>query len=289
MSAPVEPASITVRALLHDTWTKFNKDHTDRLGAALAYYSVFSVAPILVIAVAVAGFVFGPDAARGELSVQLQGLLGEEGAAAVETMIVNTDVRGGGVRATVVSAATLLVGATSAFVQLQGALNQIWEAPPSKLSGGIALLRGRMLSFAMVLVVGFLLLVSLVSSAVISGLAALIERRQDAPGLMVQVVDQGASFLGATALFALLFKVLPDVRVRWGDVWVGAAVTSALFAVGKLLIGRYLGNSAFSSAYGAAGSFAVLLVWVYYSAQILLFGATFTHEWARRRGSRAPP
>jgi membrane protein len=270
--------------LIEETLRSWSAHDASRIGAALAYYTVFSMAPILIIAIAVAGTIFGPEAAQAQVSLQLRTLLGEVGAGAVEEMLKNAHQAGSGVVATLVGALTLLIGATSLFGELQSALNLIWNAPPPKKMGILTWLRRRFLSFAMVLVIGFLLLVSLGVSAVISGVQGVMGGLGAAP-LVAQAVNVIVSLLVTSTLFALLFKVLPDVDIAWQDVRRGAFVTAVLFAIGKQLIGVYLGNSSLASAYGAAGSFAVVLVWVYYSAQLILLGAEFTQVYAHRHGS----
>lgn len=280
-------------ALLILTGRAWLSHDAQRVGAALAYYTAFSMAPILVIAIAVAGMVFGEDAAHEQISRQLTGLLGVSGAGAVEDLLASAHRGGEGALATALGVLTLLIGASSLFAELQGALNHMWGAPPPTRAGLLTLLRTRFLSFAMVLVIGFLLLVSLVLSAVISGLQGALGGAIPVPALAT-VISGGTSLVVSALLFALIYKVLPDVRVAWRDVVVGAGVTALLFSLGKALIGVYLGNSSLSSAYGAAGSFAVLLVWFYYSAQIILFGAEFTQVYAHREGSKrgeppAPP
>jgi membrane protein len=219
------------------------------------------------------------------MSQQLGELFGTTGAAAVEEMLTNAHTSGGGVLATVVGGVTLLVGASTLFSELQSALNLMWDAPKPARKGILTLLRTRFLSFAMVLVIGFLLLVSLVLSAVISGLQSHLGGRVPIP-VLAQLINVVVSTGVSAALFALIFKVLPEVHIAWRDVGVGALVTAGLFTLGKLLIGLYLGNSALATTYGAAGSFVVLLVWVYYSAQLILFGAEFTQVFAHRHGSR---
>jgi membrane protein len=272
--------------MVKTSWKEFNDDHADRIGAAIAYYTVFSIAPIVVIAVVVAGAVFGEDAARGEMSRQLAGLLGPEAARGVEAVVNHTNQKGGGTLATVIGIATLVLGASSVFVQLQGALNAMWDVKPENGKGVMAMVRARALGFAMVVGLGFLLLVSLVLSAVLSGLGGLLERWLDVPAVVLQLANQGISLVVITTLFAMMYKFLPDTKIQWKDVAVGAFATAVLFTIGKFAIGQYLGNSSVASAYGAAGSLVVLLVWVYYSAQIFLFGAEFTQVYARRRGSQ---
>ena len=277
----------------HPTWTlieetlrAFRAHNAARIGAALAYYTVFSMAPMLIIATAVAGTLFGPVAAQAQVRLQLQGLLGEGGAGAVEDLLTNAHHSGAGGLATVVVGLTLLLGATSLFGELQSALNLIWGATPPRRMGALVWLRRRLLCFAMVLVIGFLLLVSLTISALVSGIHGLVGGLGAAP-LVAQIVHITVSLFVTSALFAMLFKVLPDVDIAWRDVRRGAFVTAILFAIGKQLIGAYLGNSSLASAYGAAGSLPVLLVWVYYSSQLVLLGAEFTHVYAHRHGSLA--
>ncbi|WP_434380445.1 YihY/virulence factor BrkB family protein [Melittangium boletus] len=257
--------------------------------AALSYYTIFSIAPVLVIAVSVAGMVFGEDAARGQMQAQLQGLVGQSGADVIGQMMISARKPSTGIFATALGLIALVFGATGVFVQLQDALNHIWGVQPDKERSGVTnFLRMRLLSFAMVLVIGFLLLVSLVVSAVLAALGAWFD--QLLPGWTVawQGVNLLVSFGVITVLFAMMYKILPDTHVTWKDVWLGAAVTSLLFGLGKFGIGLYLGRSAVASSYGAAGSLAVVLLWVYYSAQILFLGAEFTQVYARRHGSRSP-
>ena len=272
--------------LIHETLRAWQSHNAARVGAALAYYRVFSMAPMLIIATAVAGALFGPAAAQAQVSLQLQALLGDAGAGAVEEMLTNAYRSGAGGLATLVGGVTLLLGATSLFGELQSALNLIWGATPPKRMGALVWLRRRFLCFAMVLVIGFLLLVSLAISALVSGLHGVMGGLGVAP-LVAQIVHILVSLFVTTALFAMLFKVLPDVDIAWRDVRRGAFVTAVLFAIGKQLIGAYLGNSSLSSAYGAAGSLPVVLIWVYYSSQLILLGAEFTNVYAHRHGSLA--
>jgi membrane protein len=274
----------TAYTLLRETLSEWWRDDALRLGAALSYYTVFSLAPILIVSVAVAGLVFGREAASGQLVAEMQGLLGPEGAQVISTLIERAALKGdAGWIATAIGIATIVIGASGAFGQLQYALNEIWnvEAPPAK--GFLGAVQDRFLSFSMVLVIGFLLLVALVVSAALSAL----DQVAGTYGAILQpifaVVNFAASFALVTFLFAAIFKVLPNADIRWSDVWVGAAVTAGLFVVGKELIGLYLGNTSVASVYGAASSLVVLLVWVYYSAQILFLGAEFTQVFSRRR------
>lgn len=277
--------------LLAQTGRAWSAHNAPRIGAALAYYTAFSMAPILVIAVAVASKVFGADAAHIAVNKQMIGLLGPAGAAVVAGMLENTQqVRSGGI-ASAIGAVTLLFGASSLFAELQAALNLIWGAPSLPSARLADSIRKRFLSFSMVLIIGFLLLVSLVISAALSGVQGAIAGVAPLP-LVAQTVNILVSVLATTVLFALIFKVLPDVAISWSDVWVGAFATALFFALGKLGIGLYLGNSSIASTYGAAGSFAVMLVWIYYSAQLILFGAEFTKIYATHRAasrSGVPP
>jgi membrane protein len=275
--------------LVKETFAEWSRDKASRLAAALSYYTLFSVAPLLVIAVAVAGLVFGRQAAAGQLIAQAQGLLGPQGAQAIQTLLQNAGRTGAGVVAAVVGTGTLLLGASGAFAQLQDALDTIWEVKPKAGRGLKGILRDRILSFSLVLAIGFLLLVSLVISAGLAAVGKFLAGQLPFSSALLQGVNFAISFAATTLLFALIFKVLPDARVRWRDVWIGAAITALLFSLGRFLIGLYLGRSSVSSAYGAAGSLVALLVWVYYSAQILLLGAEFTQVYATRFGRGLTP
>jgi membrane protein len=279
-------AAWDIPGMLKQAFQDWNEDDAPRLGAALSYYTIFSIAPLLLISIALAGLVFGQEAAQGRIVAQMQGLMGHDAANAIQAMIENARNPGQGIMAIVFGAVTLLFGAGGAFNELRAALDVVWEIPPRKGGGILALIRERLASFGMVLVVGFLLLVSLVISA---GLSA-FEVKGTFPGsvLVLQVVNNGVSVAVITVLFALIFKYLPDAHppVEWKDIWVGALLTAALFTLGKYGIGLYLGRSRIGSAFGAAGSLVLLLVWVYYSAQILFFGAELTQVYARRHGSR---
>lgn len=273
--------------LLKRTGIEWQADKIPLLAAALAYYTVFSLAPLLVIAIAIAGAVFGQEAAQNQIVAQFQGLIGKQGAQAIQTVINNAQQpESGGTVATIISIATLLFGASIVFGQLQMALNTIWEVEPKPGLNIKSFLQSRLLSFAMVLVIGFLLLVSLFFSAALTGIENFFGTAF--PNLLVigRLLNLVLSLGGVTLLFALIYRVLPDVRVSWRYLWIGAGVTSILFTIGKSLIGFYLGNSGVSSSYGAAGSIVVLLVWIYYSAQILLLGAEFTQVYAKRQGAQ---
>lgn len=282
----------TLWKLLKETVTEWSDDGASTRAAALAYYTIFSIAPMILIATAVAGAIFGEDAARGEIHRQLQGLVGETSAKVIEQMVDSAAQPGRGAIATVIGVVVLIFAATGAFSELQSALNAFWGAKPPKLNGALAFVRVRVLSFAMVLCIGFLLVVSLISSAVISAIGTWLTRYSESWTTAIQWVNQGISFAGITLLFALIYKVLPDRKIEWGDVWLGALVTSVLFNLGKLGIALYLAKGSVASSYGAAGSLAVLLVWVYYSSMILFLGAEFTEVYARHHGSlqnKPPP
>jgi membrane protein len=270
-------------SLLREAVRAWSDDHAPSMGAALAYYTVFSIAPMLVIAIAVAGLVFGAEAARGEIVEQLRGLMGEQGAQAVEALVQSAAKPHEGIIATAVAVCVLLVGATSVFVELQSALDRIWHAPEKTREGLWAMLRSRLLSFGMILGLGFLLTVSLVLSAVVSALGKVWGPYLGAWLLVAEALNFVIGLGLVTVLFAMIYKLMPNVPVRWRDVWTGAAVTALLFTIGKVLIGLYIGRSGVTSSFGAAGSLVVLLLWVYYSAQIFLLGAEFTRVVARRR------
>ncbi|MBX7116286.1 MAG: YihY/virulence factor BrkB family protein, partial [Myxococcaceae bacterium] len=273
--------------MLKATVTEWVDDKAPTYAASLAYYTAFSIAPTLVIVVAIAGSIFGTDAARSEIEAQIRGPVGEQGARALAEMVAHASKWESGTLATLIGVVVLVFGATGVFAELQTALNAIWNATPPKINGVWAFFRTRFLSFAMVLGIGFLLLVSLVLSA---GLAAFGRWAGAYAGAWMsvwQTVNLLMGFGVTTVLIAMIYKILPDVQVRWRDVWLGAVVTTLLFNVGKLAIGVYLGKTALVSSYGAAGSLAALLVWVYYSAMILLFGAEFTQIYAREHGSWA--
>jgi membrane protein len=280
---------VALGALLRDAYNEWSADNAPRLGAALSYYTVFSVAPLIVLSIAVVGLVFGQDAAQGQVMAQIQGLVGDQAAAAVQGMIAQSRDRSSGLLATIIGLVTLFFGASGVFTELHSSMNAIWNAPPRQSSGIWGLVRTRFFSFTMVLGTGFLLLVSLILSAALSAVSKYFQYLLPATlsDWTMYAVDVGGSLVLFTMLFAVMFKVLPEVPNSWRDVWLGAFITAVLFAVGKVLIGLYLGRSSVSSTYGAAGSLIVLLLWVYYSSQILFFGAEFTQVYARRYGSLA--
>lgn len=251
-----------------------------QMAAALAYYSLFSIAPLLLIAIAIAGLVFDGDAARVKVVDEVRGLMGAPGALGVEQMLESAS-ESSGLGAGLVGLAALLFGASGVFTQLKEALNTIWEVEPKSSSFLIGLIRDRLLSFSMVLVIGFLLLVSLVVSTVVSAMGAYFQSWLPGGEIVWQAVNFALSVGTITVLFALIFRFVPDTGIAWRDVWTGAAVSAALFTLGKTLIGLYLGKSAVASSFGAAGSLVIVLVWVYYSALLVLLGAEFTHVQAR--------
>jgi membrane protein len=268
--------------LLRATFCEWKEDHCAQLGAALAFYSVFSLTPLLMIAIAIAGLVFGRDAARNGVVEQIRALVGMEAARSIEMMVDASTRPATNKVALAVGIVMLLVGASGVFGQLQDALNVIWEAPTRKGRPLLRMLQDRFLSFTMVLGSGFLLLVSLVISAALTALNDSVARIVSIDPLLLQVLHLIVSFAVTSLLFAMIFKVLPDISIGWNEVWIGAAVTSLLFSIGKVLIGLYLGESGIASVYGAVGSLLILLLWTYYSAQILLFGAEFTQVCANR-------
>ena len=287
-STPMKPllSPQEIWSVVKESLVAWIDDYAPSMGAALAYYTIFSIAPLLLIVIAVAGFFFGEDAARGAIFAQLHGMLGTEGAAAVQGLLKSVNHPAESIVATLIGLITLLIGATTVFGELQDALNRIWRAPAAANSGGLAsLLRARVLAFGMILGIGFLLMVSLLLSA---GLAALGTWWGPLFGgweALLHLVNFVVSFAIITALFAMIYKIMPRVAVAWRDVWIGAAVTALLFTVGKFLIGLYIGKSGVTSGFGAAGSLVVLLLWVYYSTQIFLLGAEFTWVYAHRYGS----
>lgn len=277
-------------SLVKETFQDWSEDKAPRLAAALAYYTLFSLAPLLILVIAITSFILGNNVdVRTRLLDQVQELMGPQAAEAVNTMIENNNQPGSGIVATVIGIVTLLMGATGLFGQLKDALNTIWEVQPEKGGGIMNMIRGRFLSFTMVLGTSFLLLVELVISAGIAAVTGVLNNMFGGAAIIAQIVNFLISVGVVTLIFALIYKILPDVDIEWKDVWMGALVTSLLFNIGKTLIGLYLGNSATASAYGAAGSLVVLLLWVYYSAQILFLGAEFTQVYARRHGSKMLP
>jgi membrane protein len=273
-------------ALVKQTFSSWSDDYAPSMGAAIAYYTMFSIAPLLLIVIGLAGFIFGEDAVRGEILGQLQGLMGNEGAQAIEGLIASVSGTGRSTMATLFGFAALAFGATTVFAELQNSLDRIWRAPDRKKATGIwSLIRSRLLSFGMILGIAFLLMVSLVLSSALSALGKWWGGYFGDWTHLLQVVNFLVSFALVTVLFALIYKIMPRVHVAWHDVWIGSLVTAFLFVVGKTLIGLYIGRSGVASGFGAAASLVVMLIWVYYSAQIFLLGAEFTWIYAREYGS----
>jgi membrane protein len=258
-----------------------------RLAAALAYYTLFSLAPLLVVALGIAGLAFGEEAARGQIFGPLQSLLGPKSADAVQNAVAAASIKSSGVFATITGLGTLLLGASAVFGELQDALNTIWGAKPPANAGIWDVAKKRLISMSMVLVIGFLLLVSLALSAMLNAVGAYMSGILPVSAFVLEAVNFVVSFGVITILFAAIYKVLPDIDNSWSDVWIGAAATAALFTIGKSVIGLYIGQAALDSTYGAAASLVVVLVWIYDSSLILFFGAEFTYVYARSRGSQA--
>ncbi len=286
--AEVEPVSATsVWGLIKQTAVSWDKINAPRLGAALAFYTLLSIAPLLVVCIGIAGMIFGHEMARGQIAYQIQTVVGPHGGKALLGVLEQAAQPAASFTATAVGFLTLLFGASGVFGELRDSLNAVWGVQTNSTAGIMGLIKSRFISFAMVLAIGFLLLVSLVLSAVISAVGKYFQSHLPVPEPALQFGSFAVSFLAVTLLFALLYKVVPDVHIEWQDVAIGAAVTSALFSTGKFLIGLYIGKASVGSAYGAAGSLVVFMVWVYYSAQIFFLGAQFTRVFAERHGSRA--
>jgi membrane protein len=275
--------------LIKESFQEWQKDGALDLGAALAFYTIFSLAPLLLVALAVAGLLWDRGQIQGQLIAQIQGLVGPQGAQAVQMMLANAGRHGSGVLATVIGVVTILFGATGVFVQLQTALNRVWNVEAKPGLGIWSFVKTRLISFGMVLGVGFLLLVSLIVSTAVSAIGKWAAGLLPGSETLMQALTFAVSFALITFLFALMYKYLPDVEIGWRDVWIGAVVTALLFTLGKFLIGLYLGKSSVASTYGAAGSLVVLLLWIYYSSQILFLGAEFTQVYATHYGSQIKP
>jgi membrane protein len=278
------------RVLLKQVFNAWLDDDVPSMGAALAYYTLFSLAPLLLIVISVAGLVFGQEAARGEIESQLRTLMGEPGANAVQALLASVGKPSESTQATLLGVLLLLIGATTVFGELQSALDRIWRVPATApVRGWLHLIRARLLSFGMILAIGFLLMVSLVLSAALATMERLWSPLFGGWISLASASNAAAGFVLVTAMFALIYKVMPRAQVLWRDVWTGALFTALLFSLGKALIGVYIGRSGIASGFGAAGSLVVVLLWVYYSAQIFLIGAEFTWVYANLFGSRKPP
>jgi membrane protein len=270
--------------LLEETYTEWSKDNASQLGAALAFYTIFSLAPILIIIVAVVGFVLGKESVQTYILAELAKVIGQDNGAYVMSVIQSSYQAGSGLRATLIAIALILVGSTTVCMMLKNALNTMWGVN-GRPSGLLNYLKERITSSFIILVAGVFLLLSMLISSVISTISNFV----NIPFFLFTTIDNIISIILLTLLFSMLYKMLPDVRISWGDVWVGGAVTAVLYTLGKFLLGLYLARSTVSSAYGAAGSLVVLLLWVYYSAQIIFLGAEFTQVYARKYGSEIVP
>jgi membrane protein len=278
-----------VWTVLKSAVTSWSDDKAPSRGAALSYYTIFAMPPLFMIAIFIAGLVFNVDKARSQIFSEVGGLIGQKSAQAIEAAMAAQYQSNKGLWASVIAIVTLIVTAMGLFSELQDALNSIWRVEPKPGQGITGFFRIRLLSFAMVVGIAFLLLVSLIISAALAAFSKYMNELLPGLGVLSVIASDVLSFVVIAALFAMIFKVLPDVKIRWRDVWVGAAVTSALFTIGKFLLGWYLGRSTTVSAYGAAGSLVLVLLWVYYSAQIMFFGAEITKAYAVQLGSRMEP
>lgn len=280
--------TVRIYRMLADSVRAWIEHRGGSKGAALAFYTLFSMAPILILAIAVAGYFFGTEAAQGEINAQLQGLVGPNGAQAIEAVLAAARDPASGLVATVISVILLLVGATSVFTELKRSLDDMWGIEEPQPKGIMKVIRTRLLSFGLVLVLAFLLLVSLIVSATLAVLARYAGDLWSGSTEVLSLLSSLIAFGVIASLFAVIYRMLPNVRLAWRDVWIGALVTAALFSLGKYAIGLYLGNSAVASGFGAAGSIIALLLWVYYSAQIFFLGAEFTRQYALKFGSLRP-
>jgi len=276
-----------VVTIFETAFGSWNKHEGPRLGAALSFYTVLSLSPLIILVVALAGLVFTQSTAQTHILSQVQAMIGPQGGKAVEAMLENAQKPAAGIVGTAIGLLSLLFGASSVFTELRSVLNMIWEVNPQKTAGIVGMVRERFFSFGMVLSIGFLLLVSLVLSTVLAAMGKFFGGLLPMPSPVLVALNFLISFIGIAVLFALIFRFVPETKVRWSDVWLGAIVTAMFFTLGKTLIGLYLGKSSVASAYGAAGSIIVVIVWVYYSAQIFFFGAEFTHAYAEDRLSAA--
>jgi membrane protein len=271
---------------LQQTVWAWNDHEASRLGAALAFYTILSLAPLVTLVIALVALALGHSTAQDQIIAQFQSMIGQDGASAVRTMIENAQKPASGIFASIVSVITLLFGASGVFGELRSALNRMWDVKPESGSGLAALIKERFVSFGMVLAIGFLLLVSLLLSAALAALGKFFGGFLPMPEFVLSAINLLVSFAGVSVLFALIFKYVPETKVAWKDVLLGAIATAFLFTVGKFLIGLYLGKAGIGSAYGAAGSLIVVIVWVYYSAMIFFFGAEFTHVIAQHYRNR---
>lgn len=275
---------------LKDAFTGFGNDKVTKLSASLAYYTGFSLAPLLVVIIAICGFVFGREAVQGTIDNQIAGLVGADAAKQVQDMIKNAALSGKGTFATIIGAVALVIGATSIFGEIQDSINSIWGLKPKPSVGLWKTIQVRLLSFGMIASLGFMLLVSLAATSLVEALGSRLKAMlPDATVVVFYVINLAVTISVTTVLFGLIFKVLPDAKIKWKDIWPGALATSILFLIGKFAISLYISKTDVGSSYGAAGSFAVIFVWIYYSSIILYFGAEFTKAYALNRGAKIIP
>ena len=272
-----------------ETFSKWSDDKAPKLAASLSFYTIFSIAPLLLLIIAIAGFVFGNDAAQGRIVGELQSFVGKESAVLIQNAIKQSSNIQSGIIATVIGVVTLLLGASGVFLELQDSLNMIWKVRRKPGKAIMAFLKSRLISFALIIAVGALLMASLIVSTLITALSGFIERYISIPAFVLSLTDFIVSLIIMVVLFSMIYRVLPDVKLSWKDVRIGGIITSLLFILGKYLISLYLGRSSVSSTFGAAGSLAIFIVWIYYTAQILFLGAEFTYVYAVRFGSGVIP
>lgn len=274
-------------ALMKETVSAWSDDYAPSMGAALAFYTIFSIAPVLVIVLAIAGFMFGEEAARGELFSRIRAFLGDEAATAVQGIVREAGEPGRGIVAAVTGVAAMMIGATTVFAELQGDLNRIWRTPGESGGGWMQIVTRRLTAFVLVLGIALMLLLAIVASTALSVIGDWWSAYLGGWNIVLQVLNFAIIFAAITTAFALIYKYVPEAGVAWSDVWLGAAVTAVLFLIGRYLIGLYLSTAGVGSGFGAAGSLVILLMWVYYSAQVFLLGAEFTWVYAQRYGSRS--
>jgi membrane protein len=276
-------------SLCKQTFSEWSNDKISMWSAALAYYTIFSLSPLLLVVIGIAGYVFGKDMVQTSIYSQLRGLIGDSGALLIESMVRNASKPSHGAIATIIGTITLLLGASGVFGQLKDALNYIWKVEPRPGVGFVKTIKDRFLNFSMVVVIAFLLLVSLIASAAISAVGAFLNNILPIPEILLEIINFIVSLGVITLLFALLYKTLPDVVLQWRNVFVGGAVTALLFTIGKTIIGVYLGHNSLSSTYGAAASMVIILVWIYYTSQIVFLGAEFTKVYTLKKEKSIQP
>ncbi|MBD3289752.1 YihY family inner membrane protein [candidate division KSB1 bacterium] len=275
--------------LLKDAFIAWKEDKAWRLGAALAYFTIFSLAPLLIIIITITSAIFGEQAVRGQIFSEFQGLIGTRGANAVQSLLENAYMSGSSLSATILGTAMLIFGSTAVFVQLRQAINTIWEIADKPINTVRGFVKARVVSFAVILGFGVLVLISLLISTLLNIFSNYLGEYFPFFSHLMQVIDFSVSFGFTTVMFALIFKILPNARIKWKDIWIGSAFISFLFTIGKMGISFYLSNSNIASSFGAASSLAIILLWTFYSAQIFLFGAEFTKIFADRFGGKVLP